>query len=252
MKKFNCLRIALFIVALLLIEVCLPQSASAAEPKRLNLSPPPYWFFAGIDARVDNLSITVNMSDADGKPVTDALIMLNHYFLHFTPANSSYYFATGQVHISMGMQFDLRVWLNDPKAPFVDKQVPGRLPDISGTGAISNWLTPVFPVHKSGIRLAPNSSPTFTWAFAGGMETTCVYLYGPLTSGASTIFNDECVPQPSIMIPQGKLVQGTYAMLYRVAFPFPLRSNLSLKPGSYASFKYVTYVEFAVGPPLAP
>jgi hypothetical protein len=252
MKKCNRSRSALFVVALFLIAACSPRAAWAAEPKGLNPSPPPYWFFAGIDARVDHLEITVHMSDANNKPVTDALIMLNQHFLHFSPANSSYYFATGQDQVSMGTQFSLRVWLNDPKAPFVGKQVPARFPDISGTGVISNWLTPVFPVHKIGIRLAPNSSPTFTWTFAGGVETTCVHLYGPLNSGASRILDNVCVPQPSIMVPQGRLVTGTYAMLYRVPFPFPLRTNLSLKSGSHARFEYVTYVEFAVGPPLAP
>lgn len=238
MRKQSSVRASLFIVVLTLITICLPRAAWATEP---------YWLGGAIDVRPYHLSIVVWFNHADRQPVTDALVMLNEHYLQCGGPNSHYSFSTGQIQKYRWKKFTLRIWLKDPQIPFVNGQVPGRLPEISGTGVISNWLTPVFPVHQSGIKVAPNSSTTFTWAFAGAIETTSVYLQRNFGDHLN-IFRDKRVSQPSITVPQGMLLPGHYSMMYRVAFPFPLQSKPSLKPGSNIRLEEVTAVSFVVGP----
>lgn len=210
--------------------------------------PSPYQVLGGIDVRASYLAGTIHIHDANDHVVTGALVMLNNHILHYNSFNESYCLGMSQTHNSMGTQVSLQIWLNDPQTPLIKGMAPSRPPDISATGTVSNWLTPVFPVHGGVYNLALNPSPTFTltWTFSGASEKTYIRLEGPLFSSSTRILDDVGVAQPSIQIPSAKMRSGDYSLMYTVIFPFPLKSRFSLTANSHLTFYYKTYLDFHI------
>ncbi len=159
----------------------------------------------------------ISIKGPNGQSIPDALVMLNDRRLQYMNTWPLY---QGQINqnVGIGTPVTLRIWLKDANSSLPLKEAPARPPDFSGSGTVSNWLTPVFPTQGGSVDVSAHPAPTFMWAFAGAMEKTCLLIRSQAPQDDVYMV---CGVQVSQIIPAGSLLPGRhYELEFENYFPF--------------------------------
>ena len=181
----------------------------------------------------------VSIKGPGKQSIADALVMLNDTRLNYMNTYP-YYQAQINQNVGIGTQVTLRIWLNDPQSSLPLKGVPARPPDYSGSGTVTNWLTPVFPAQGGSVDLSAHPAPTFMWAFAGAMENTCLLIE---SQAPQAVVYRKCGVQVAQIIPAGTLLPGRhYHLNYENFFPFAFAAAKG-SPAFTGSFGFIQKTE---------